>query len=485
MNDTSSTKTATVPYQLTYLVLALAITAYSLLQSLVAPVLPLLQHNLHTDRNTVTWILTAYLLAAAVATPILGRVGDMIGKKKVLTAVLVIACIGSILGALASSIAVMVVARAIQGIAGGVIPLAFGIIRDEFPRDKVTAAVGVISALIGVGGGLGLVLGGPIVDALNAHWLFWIPGIAIGIAAIATHLMIPESPRRTPGRVSWIAAGLLSSWLIALLVAISEAPKWGWSSTPVLGLLAAALVLAALWMKWELRSDSPLIDMAMMRIHAVWTTNLAALLIGIAMYSIFAFVPAFLQGTPEAGYGFDSTITESGLIVLPLSVAFLLAGIGSGPLSHRFGPKDVLVSSSVVASASLLILAFAHSAIWQVMLSMLLMGGGFGLAFSSMSAIIVHAVPSHQTGSASGTNANIRTIGGAIGSAMMASIVTAHVLPDGLPAESGYTTGFAVLAVASALGAAAALLIPNKHTPLALPLDAQPLNVANPATISN
>ena len=485
LNETPPQKKAAAPYQLTYLVLALAITAYSLLQSLVAPVLPLLQQDLHTDRNTVTWILTAYLLAAAVATPILGRIGDVIGKKKVLTAVLIVACIGSILGALASSITVMIVARAIQGIAGGVIPLAFGIVRDELPRDKVTGAVGVISALIGVGGGLGLVLGGPIVDTLNAHWLFWIPAITIGVAAIATHLIIPESPVRTPGRVSWIAAVLLSSWLIALLVAISEAPKWGWTSSPVLGLLVLAAILAALWMKNELRSASPLIDMAMMRIPAVWTTNLAALLIGISMYSIFAFVPAFLQGTPEAGYGFNSSITESGLIVLPLSVAFLLSGIGSGPLSHRVGAKAVLVAGSGAATASLLILAFAHSEIWQVVLSMLLMGTGFGLAFSSMSGIIVHAVPSHQTGSASGTNANIRTIGGAIGSAMMASVVTAHLLPDGLPAESGYTTGFAILAVASALGGAAALLIPNKHTPIVIPTDAQLAHATSTVTISN
>ncbi|MFE4502399.1 MFS transporter [Rhodococcus sp. NPDC056743] len=485
MTETAPATSVTVPYRLTYLVLALAITAYSLLQSLVAPVLPLLQQDLNTDRNTVTWVLTAYLLAAAVTTPILGRIGDMIGKKKVLTTVLIIGCAGSVLGALASSITVMIAARAIQGIASGIIPLTFGIIRDEFPRNKVTGAVGVISALLGVGGGLGLVLGGPIVEALNPHWLFWIPAITFGITAIATHLIVPESPNRTPGSVSWIAALLLSSWLIALLVAISEAPKWGWASSSVLGLLVSAAVLAALWMKCELRSNSPLIDMEMMRIPAIWTTNLAALLIGIAMYSIFAFVPAFLQGTPESGYGFNSTITESGLIVLPLSAAFLLAGIGSGPLSHRFGAKSVLVSGSVVASASLLILAFAHSAIWQIMLSMLLMGIGFGLAFSSMSGIIVHAAPSHQTGSASGTNANIRTIGGALGSAMMASVVTAHVLPDGLPAESGYTTGFAMLAVASALGAAAALLIPNKHTPVAVPADASLVDESSTATMSN
>lgn len=465
MRKATSGRRAGTPYQVTYLVLAVAITAYSLLQSLVAPVLPLLQVELHTDQNAVTWMLTAYLLSAAVATPILGRVGDMVGKKKVLASVLLVACLGSVFGAVAESIGVMLVARAVQGIAGGVIPLAFGIVRDEFPREKVSGAVGVVSALVGVGGGLGLVLGGPIVDALGTSWLFWIPAIALAVSAVGTVVAVPESPVRTPGRVSWLAAVLLSGWLVALLVAVSEGSRWGWTSGAVLGLLASAVVLAAAWSAVERRDASPLIDMEMMRIPAVWTTNLAALFIGIGMYPVFAFLPAFLQTDPGAGYGFGSSIVESGLIVLPLSLTFLLAGICSGRLSHRFGAKAVLVTGAATAGGAFLVLVFSGSAMGGVVVSMVLMGTGFGLAFSSMSSIIVHAVPTHQTGAASGTNANIRTIGGALGSALTASVVTAHVQPSGVPAESGYTAAFAVMAVAVLLGGLAALLMPPRRAP--------------------
>ncbi len=178
-------------YQVTFVVLAVGTAAYSLLQSLVAPVLPLFETSLHTSQDTVTWVLTAYLLSASVFTPILGRVGDMVGKKKVLVAVLVVLTIGSILAALATSISVMIVARAIQGVGGGVIPLSFGIIRDEFPREKVAGAVGVIAALIAVGGGLGLVLAGPIVNALDYHWLFWIPGIIVALGRCGHPLRRP------------------------------------------------------------------------------------------------------------------------------------------------------------------------------------------------------------------------------------------------------------------------------------------------------
>jgi EmrB/QacA subfamily drug resistance transporter len=457
----SSATEARSHYQLTFIVLAVGAASYSLLQSLVSPLLPLLETDLHTSQNTVTWVLTAYLLSASVFTPILGRVGDMVGKKKVLVAVLAALAIGSVLAALATNIGVMIIARAIQGIGGGLIPLAFGIIRDEFPREKVAGAVGVIAALIGVGGGLGLVLAGPIVNALNFHWVFWLPGIVVGIAAVATHFVVPESRHRSEGRISWLAAVLLSAWLVALLVAVSEAPTWGWGSVSVIGLIAVSVVLAVVWVIVEMRSERPLIDMRMMRIPAVWTTNLVAFLFGVGMYSVFAFLPEFLQTPSSAGYGFTADISESGLIVLPLAVAMFVFGIVSGPLSARFGAKAVLILGSVITIPGYLLLSLAHDEIWQVVVATTLLGIGIGFAFAAMSAIVVDAVPSHQTGVASGMNANIRTIGGSIGAAVLASIVTAKAEPSGLPTESGYTNGFLLLAVASVLAAVAGLLIPK------------------------
>ena len=448
-------------YQITFVVLAVGVSAYSLLQSLVSPVLPLLETDLHTSQSTVTWVLTAYLLSASVFTPILGRIGDMVGKVKVLVAVLAILAVGSILAALATSISVMIIARAIQGVGGGVIPLSFGIIRDEFPREKVASAVGVIAALLAVGGGLGLVLAGPIVNALDYHWLFWIPGILVAAAAVGTYVVVPESQIRTPGRISWLAAVLLSGWLVALLVAVSEAPSWGWGSSKVIALIAAAIVLAVAWVWVELHSVQPLIDMKMMRIPAVWTTNLVALLFGVGLYSVFAFLPEFLQTPKSAGYGFSASITESGLIVLPMTVTMFIFGTLSGPLSKRFGARAVLIAGSLVSVPSFVIMAFAHADIWEIVIAMLLLGCGFGLAFSAMSNIIVDSVPSNQTGVASGMNANIRTIGGSIGAAVMASIVTSDALPSGLPKEAGYTAGFTMLSVAMLLAALAGVLIPQ------------------------
>jgi EmrB/QacA subfamily drug resistance transporter len=457
MTDDSTARTR---YQATFAVLATAVAAYALLQSLVIPVLPTIQAGLHTSQNTVTWVLTAYLLSASIFTPIMGRLGDMHGKGRFLVVALVALAVGSLLSALAGSVAVMLVGRVIQGIGGGVLPLAFGIIRDEFPTEKVPGAVGVIAALAAAGAGLGIVLAGPIVNALDYHWLFWIPMIMLAAAAVAAKVVVPESPIRVPGRLSWGAAVLLSGWLVALLVPISEASLWGWGSGRVVGLLVLAGVLAVAWVVVESRSAHPLIDMRMMRIPAVWTTNLVALLFGVGMYATFAFLPEFLQTAPTAGYGFGVSITQSGLILLPASVAMFALGIASGRLSKAYGAKAVLVAGALISVLTFVLLTVAHAHQWEILIAMVIEGVGFGLAFSAMSNLIVAGVPPEQTGVASGMNANIRTIGGSIGAAVMSSIVTSSAHAGGLPTESGYTHGFALLTVATIAAAAAAMLVP-------------------------
>ncbi|HVU91864.1 MAG TPA: MFS transporter [Jatrophihabitans sp.] len=450
-------------YQVTFTVIVVATTAYSMLQSLVTPVLPTIQHSLHTSQSTVTWVLTAYLLAASIATPIVGRLGDMMGKKRVLVAVLVMLAVGTLASALATSIGVMIVARVIQGAGGAILPLAFGIIRDEFPREKVAMAVSTTAALLAVGGGLGIVLAGPIVDALNYHFLFWLPLIFIVIAAGAAQLVIPESQNLTPGRISVLPGVLLSAWLVALLVAVSEGSVWGWGSARTVGLLVLSAVLVPVWVVSESRAAQPLVDMRMMRIPAVWTTNLVALLFGAGMYSVMAFLPEFLQTPASAGYGFGASITASGVFLLPMTVTMFVSGLLSGQLADGWGSKRVLVVGSVLTAAAFLVLTAAHDEKWEIYLFSALVGAGLGFAFAAMSNIIVESVPAAQVGVASGMNANIRTIGGSIGAAVMGSIVTSGAAAGGLPVETGYGHGFLFLFVAAVLCAAAAVLVPARR----------------------
>ncbi|HMC07535.1 MAG TPA: MFS transporter, partial [Solirubrobacterales bacterium] len=223
-------------------VLSLGGISYALLQSLVVPALPEIQASLHTSESAVGWILTAYLLSASVATPIIGRLGDMYGKERLLILVLLGLALGTLISAIASSLWLMVAGRVVQGAGGGIFPLAFSIIRDEFPSERVPGSIGLVSSLLGVGGGAGVVLAGVITQNLSYHWLFWFPLALIVVTVALTRRYIPESPVKTPAEINYRAAGLMTVGLSAVLLAITETSTWGWGSARTLGLLAIGML---------------------------------------------------------------------------------------------------------------------------------------------------------------------------------------------------------------------------------------------------
>jgi MFS family permease len=398
-----------------------------------------------------------------VATPVLGRLGDMFGKERMLVVVLAALSAGSLVAALTSSIGVMIAARVLQGLGGAVFPLAFGIIRDEFPRERVPGAIGGISTLLGVGSGLGIVLAGPIVDHLSYHWLFWIPLVMTAIATVATFLFVPESPVKTPGTVNFLAAGLLSGWLIALLLGVSEGADWGWTSARVLGLFLAAAILFAAWVAVELRARVPLVDVRLMRTPIVWWTNISAFLFGFGMYSMMVVLPEFMEAPKAAGYGFAASVTGAGLALLPATAAMIVVGMSIGKITAAVGSKLPLIAGGLIGGGAFVLLAVAHDQEWQVYVAMALAGAGMGLAFSAMTNLIVDAVPSTHTGVATGMNANIRTVGGAIGSQVVTSVIVAGVAAGTLPHERGYVLSFLVLAGGMIAAAVAAMFVPSIH----------------------
>ena len=444
-------------------VLALAGGAFTMLQSLVVPALPTLQQELDTTPTGVTWIFTAYLLSASVATPIAGRLGDMFGKKRTLVVVLAAICGGTLLAALATTLPVLICARVIQGLGAAIFPLAFGIIRDQLPRERVVGGIALISGLLGIGGGFGIILAGPILAHLDYHWLFWIPLAVFVLTTVATVVIVPESPLRAPGSVDVAGATLLSLWLICLLLSISEAPTWGWLSARTLGLLGAAAVLAAVWVRAESRSSSPLVDMKMMTLRGVWTTNLAGFLLGFGMYSAFVLIPQFVQTPASSGYGFGSSVTQSGVFLIPSTIAMMFAGPLAGRLSLAFGSKLPLVLGSAITMLSFLVLAVAHSADWHIYLASLLLGIGIGFAFASMSNLIVEAVRRDQTSVATGMNAVMRTIGGAMGGQVAATILAASLAANGIPTEQGYVLSFTIMTAALGAGVVASIAVPGRR----------------------
>jgi MFS family permease len=446
---------------ITLAVLSVSGFAYSILSSAVVPALPTIQHNLHASETGVAWLLTGYLLSASVGTAILGRLGDMYGKERVLVWTLVALAAGTLLAALSHTLALLIVARVMQGVAGGIFPLAFGIVRDEFPRRQVAGSIGLLSAILGIGAGVGVVVGALIVEHLSWHWLFWMPLAVIIVATFCTWRFVPESPVRVPGRINWLAAALMSAGVSGLLLAVSEATSWGWGSTRTLGLLGAGIAVSAAWIAVESRSREPLIDMGMMRIRGVWTTNLTAFLLGAGMYSSFIIFPQFAQLPKSTGFGYGASVVASGLYLLPSTLGMVVVGFASGVIAARYGSKRAAVAGSIVTTASFVLIAAAHAHPYDMLASAALLGVGIGLAFAALGNLVVQAVDASQTGAASGMNTVMRTIGGAIGGQIAATLVTGHVAGDGLPAVTGFTDSFVMAAGFLTVCTLAALLIPS------------------------
>src|SRR4051794_325209 len=443
-------------------VLSLGGIAYALLQSLVVPALPEIQSSLHTSESAVGWVLTAFLLSASVATPIVGRLGDMYGKERLLLIVLVMLALGTLISAVASSLWLMILGRVIQGVGGGIFPLAFSIIRDELPNERVPGAIGLVSSLLGIGGGAGVVFAGVVTEHLSYHWLFWFPLVAILATAYLTWRYIPESPVKTPGHVNYRAAALMTAGISGVLLAITQTSTWGWGSPKTLALLALGAALIAAWVREELRSREPLVDMRMMAIRGVGTTNAVAFRIGVGMYASFILLPELVQEPARPAHGFGPSAPAAGLFLLPSTMAIVLVGQMAGVLERRLGSRNALIGGALFALASYALLVVDRSQEWQVYVAAGLLGVGIGLSFSAMANLIVQNVRQSQTGVATGMNAVTRTLGGAFGGQLAATLLAGTVTAAGVPTSTGFTLAFLMCLVAVTLAVAFAFAVPRR-----------------------
>src|SRR4051794_20273153 len=386
-------------------------------------------------------------------TPIVGRLGDMYGKERLLMIVLLALALGTLISAVASSLWLMLAGRIIQGVGGGIFPLAFSIIRDEFPNDRVPGSIGLVSSLLGIGGGAGVVFAGIVTQNLSYHWLFWFPLGIIVVTAYLTMRYIPESPVKTPAHVNYRAAALMTAGISGVLLAITQTSTWGWGSPKTLGLLALGGVLIAAWVLEELRSREPLVDMRMMAIRGVWTTNTVAFLIGVGMYSSFVLLPELVQEPTSTG-GFGASVTVAGLFLLPATIAIVVIGQMAGLLERRIGSRGSLIGGAMFALACYILLVADRSQQWEIYVAAGLLGIGIGLSFSAMANLIVENVRQDQTGVATGMNAVTRTLGGAFGGQLAATLLASNLGAGGIPTSSGFTLSFlmCLIALAAALG---------------------------------
>lgn len=447
-------------------VLAFAGIVVAVMQTLLVPVIKDLPQLLDTAPSNATWVLTSTLLSGAVATPIMGRLGDLYGKRRLLVLSLTVMVFGALLSALSSTLLPMIVGRTLQGFAMGAIPLGIGLMRDMLPRERLGSAMALMSSSIGVGGGLALPAAALVAQNTDWHALFY-GAAGLGVVAIAlTFVAVPESPVRARGRFDALGALGLSLGLVLFLLPITKGSDWGWSSTTTLGLFGAAAVVLLLWGVLELRVSSPLVDLRTTVRREVLLTNLASIMVGVSFFVVSLVLPQLLQLPAATGYGLGQSMVVAGLCVAPLGLTMMFTAPVYARLSARYGPRTTLIIGLLVIGLGYASGLGLMNAAWQTVVTSVVLGAGIGLAYSSLPALIIGAVPASETGAANGLNTLMRSIGTSVSSAVIGMVLANTANTVGgvqVPTMQGFRISFLIATGAVGIGLVLAFCLPRRR----------------------
>ena len=449
-------------------VLAIAGLASSFMFTLVVPIQAKLPELLHASRDDTAWVVTATLLAAAVMTPIAGRLGDMYGKRRIVLVLLGALVLGSVIAALSSGIVGIIIGRALQGAVTGVVPLGISILRDVLHEDRVDSAIALISATLGVGGAIGLPISAVITEYSDWHVLFWMAA-ALGVVVFGlVSWIVPVSVLRTAGRFDYLGAIGLSVGLIGILLAVSRGNEWGWASAPVLGCGLGGILVLLVWGWYELRIAQPLLDLRVAARRPVLLTNLASVGMGFSLFASNVVYPQQLELPAETGSGFGLSLLAASLIVMPSGLVMMIISPFSGRLAGTVGPKLLLVLGAIALIVAYGFTLLFDAAVWQLLVANIVIGVGIGFGYAAMPMLIMRSVPRSETGASNGLNALFRSLGTSTAAAVVGAVLATYATDfhgTPVPTETAFTLSY-VLGIGAAVAALVlALFIPRHHDP--------------------
>jgi len=437
------------------------------MQTLVTPIIPELPALLNSTAADTSWVLTSTLLAAAISTPISGRLGDMYGKRRILLVLLVFMTVGSVIAALSSTVIPMIIGRSLQGIGLGVISLGISVLRDVIHPKNLGAAVALVSATLGIGGAVGLPVAAIIAEYFSWHYLFWLATLLSTAAFVFVLLIVPVSTLRTAGRFDFVGAVGLAVGLIGILLAVSKGNVWGWGTPLTLGLLIGGVVVLIAWGFYELRSNHALIDLRVAVRKPVLLTNLASISVGFAFFITSGAMPVLLQAPATTGVAFALPLLIASLCLVPLGLVMFSTSPLAARLSNARGPRVSLVLGGTIIAATFGLGVWLNTEVWHVVLISTLVGLGVGFAYAAMPTLIMNAVPPTETAAANGLNSVMRTLGSTISATIVGVILSTHVATAAgvaIPTHEAFQLCFAIGAGVALTGVIFALLIPRRST---------------------
>jgi len=438
----------------------------ALQQTMVIPLLPDFPKILGVSADDASWLVTVTLLTSAVATPIVSRLADMFGKRRMMLISMTMIVVGSLVAAIGGNFVALLIGRGLQGFAISMIPVGISIMRDELPKEKVASATALMSATLGIGSALGLPLSGLIFEHLGWPAIFWLSAIVGVLLIIAVAVVVPESSVRTRGKFDFLGAVMLSTALTAILLAISKGARWGWTSELTLLMFVIGIVTLALWFPYELRVTQPMVDLRTSAKRPVLLTNVASILVGFSMYANNLSTTQQLQMPKISGYGFELGVMAAGLCMIPAGLAMVFFAPVSANITKRFGAKITLIVGGTVLALAYIARVFLTGSIALIIISAAVVSIGTAIAYSAMPMLIMRSVPITETASANGLNSLLRSVGTSTSSAVVAAMLTSMVIPsgpgEGLPSIDAFKNIFWLAALAAVAAAAAAAFIPRR-----------------------
>ncbi|NEA27851.1 MFS transporter [Actinomadura bangladeshensis] len=445
--------------------LALADITAAIMQTLVTPLIQDLPTILHTSSSNAAWVITVTLLVGAVCVPVFGRLGDLVGKRPMLLVCAVPLIAGSVVCALSSSVVPMIIGRGLQGMGMGMVPLGIALLRDVVPAEKLSSSIAVVSASMGIGGGLGLPIAAAVAEYTSWRVLFWASTVLAAVIAVLIWRLVPDVPARAKGeRFDAPGAVGLGIGLVCLLLAVSKGADWGWASGTTVGLFAAAVAVLLGWGFWEIRTRQPIVDLRTTARPRVLLTNLASIFVGVGMYASMLIVPQLLQYPEATGYGLGQSMLAAGLWMAPAGIVMMLVSPIGGKLTDLRGPKITLILGILVVAAGYGASLALMGAAWGLMVGLMIINAGVGLAYGAMPALIISSVPLSETAAANGFNTLMRSLGTSIGAAVIGVVLAEMTIDLGghrIASENGFRVGLLIGCGVALLAAAISAAIPS------------------------
>lgn len=441
----------------------------AVLQTAVVPVLGIIGDQLGASTVAVSWAVTANLLAAIAATPLLGRLADLYSKKRVLLAVLLVVLAGSVLAAATASLPLLILARVLQGASFALYPISVAVLREELPSERLPGAMAVMSGTLGFGGGAGLVVVGLLMSGDAGYQrVFWLTTAFTVVVLAVVVLMVPARGRTSTGSIDWLGAVGLAAGLSAVLLAITQGNTWGWTSVWTIACAVGGVAVLAGWWGWERGREHPLVSTRMLIRRPILLSNVATVFVGMGLYFAFLGLTQFVQSPREVGgYGFSATVLQSSVVyLLPGALTGFAVAMVSGRFIDRFGAVRVLAVAAIAGAAGFVVLAVAHDRSWQVIAAGMLANAYISLGYGALPALVVAEVEPGETGVATGMNAIARTVGSSTAAAVVAVLLGQSIPGTAVPKESSFVVIFSAGAVTAVLALALIVLSRSRERPV-------------------